>query len=141
MMRAFATATLLGPLCVGYVSGAGAQQSTWTGVYAREQAKRGQALYAQECASCHGPSLQGAEQAPALTGPSFAANWNGRTLGALFETMRLSMPSDDPGKLTVQENADLLAYMLAVGKFPASSTELPADRDALDQIVFLTTKR
>ena len=37
------------------------QQSTtvWDGVYTAEQAKRGAALYADNCASCHGLALGG----------------------------------------------------------------------------------
>ena len=35
--------------------------SVWDGVYTEEQAGRGQALYAKECASCHGASLSGGE--------------------------------------------------------------------------------
>jgi mono/diheme cytochrome c family protein len=32
------------------------QRSAWNGVYSKDQARRGQALYAQECSPCHGPS-------------------------------------------------------------------------------------
>ena len=60
-------------------------RSVWDGVYTAEQAKRGEGLYTQHCAACHGGTLLGAEEAPALTGFEFGANWNGLTLGDLFE--------------------------------------------------------
>lgn len=121
--------------------GAQGRRSISSGVYSKEQAKRGQRLYANECATCHGPAMEGSGEAPPLTGEAFAANWNGRALGELFERMRTSMPGDDPGKLDAQQNADLLAYMLAVGKFPAGKLDLPRDTEALNEITFLSSRR
>jgi S-disulfanyl-L-cysteine oxidoreductase SoxD len=128
-------------LMCGVASSAAVDQKTvWSGVYSKAQAQRGQAIYAKWCVSCHGPTLQGIEQAAPLAGPAFAANWDGRTLGALFDVMRRSMPGDDPGTLTVEQNADVLAYILNVGKFPAGKAALPADRNALDTIMFATKR-
>jgi mono/diheme cytochrome c family protein len=121
-------------------SSAVGQRSTWSGVYSKAQARRGLAVYARACASCHGPTLQGAEQAAPLTGAAFSANWDGRTLGELFELMRQSMPGDDPGTLTAEQNADVLAYMLSVGNFPAGDAALSGDRAALDTITFATKR-
>ena len=39
-------------------------RSVWDGVYTEEQAKRGNPLYQQECANCHGSQLNGGEAAP-----------------------------------------------------------------------------
>jgi hypothetical protein len=50
------------------------------------------------------------------------------------------MPEDDPGKLNVQQKADVLAHMLSVGTFPAGTTELPRDAQVLAQIRYLSTK-
>jgi mono/diheme cytochrome c family protein len=116
-------------------------RTVWNGVYSKEQAKRGQRLYAQECATCHGPAMEGIGEAPPLAGEAFAANWNGRSLGELFERMRTSMPGDDPGKLDAQQNADLLACMLATGKFPAGRLDLPRDVEELNDIIFLSSRR
>ncbi|MBI3490784.1 MAG: cytochrome c [Acidobacteria bacterium] len=114
--------------------------SVWDGVYTDEQAKRGAPLYSQYCASCHGPELTGGEMAPALAGGDFSSNWNGLTLGDLFERMRVSMPQNDPGGLSRQQNADILAYMLSSSKFPAGTTELARDTEVLKQIRFLSLK-
>jgi S-disulfanyl-L-cysteine oxidoreductase SoxD len=109
-------------------------RSVWDGVYTQEQAGRGHSLYGQHCASCHGEALTGGEVAPALAGGDFLSNWNGLTVGDLFERIRRSMPQDDPGRLTRQENADVLAYLLSFNKFPAGNMELAHDTQVLKQI-------
>jgi len=109
-------------------------RSVWDGVYTTEQAARGAALYANNCASCHGSALGGGESAPPLTGGEFSANWNGLTVGDLFERVRISMPADRPGKLTREQDADVVAYMLSVSEFPAGKTELARQTEVLKQI-------
>lgn len=113
-------------------------RSVWQGVYTDEQAKRGQALYATHCVKCHLASLGGAEAAPPLVGGTFAATWEGTALADLFERMRSSMPEETPGSLSRQQNADLLAYMLKVGGFPAGPTPLSAEAPALAEIRYDT---
>ncbi|HMD40407.1 MAG TPA: cytochrome c [Candidatus Acidoferrum sp.] len=115
-------------------------KSVWDGVYTEEQAKRGEPLYYKQCASCHGQLLTGGESAPPLTGGAFLANWNGLTLGDLFERMRKTMPQNAPGKLSRQENADILAYALSVNKFPAGKTELSRQTEFLKEIRFEAMK-
>ena len=123
-------------LCVALASA-----SVWQGVYTEEQSKRGQPLYSKYCASCHGEQLTGGEDSPPLTGGAFLANWNGLTVGDLFERIRVSMPQDRPGRLTRQQNADILAYVLGVNQFPAGQTELPTETDRLKQIRFEAAKK
>ena len=116
-------------------------RSVWDGVYTSGQAKRGEALYQSNCASCHGTALNGGESAPPLTGGEFTSNWNGLTLGDLFERIRVSMPADSPGKLTREQDADILAFMLSVNQFPAGSTELERRTEVLRQIRFEAIKQ
>jgi len=116
-------------------------RSVWDGVYTKDQAKRGGAFYLQECSNCHGQELQGADMTPALTGLAFTANWDGLTLGDLFERIRITMPADRPGSLARQEIADILAYLLIVNKFPDGETELPREVQALKQILFQANKQ
>src|SRR5687768_11173838 len=73
-----------------------ADKTQWSGVYTAEQAKRGEKLYADQCASCHGDELGGGEMAPSLIGGEFSANWNDLSVGDLFERMRISMPQNNP---------------------------------------------
>lgn len=111
-----------------------ATASVWDGIYSAEQAKRGESLYAKECASCHGAALEGRGQAPALSGAEFTANWNGMTVGDLFEKIQSSMPADQPGRLSGDQNAAILAFILSFNKFPAAITELSSDPKRLRQI-------
>lgn len=109
-------------------------RSVWDGVYTSEQAKRGETLYAKECASCHGAALNGGESAPPLTGGEFFSNWDGLTVGDLFERIRTTMPADHPGKLTREQDADVLAFMLSVNRFPEGKSELDHRTEVLKQI-------
>jgi quinoprotein glucose dehydrogenase len=115
-------------------------KSVWDGVYTEEQANRGRQGYSDHCASCHGPELTGGEMAPALAGGDFLAGWDGLTMGDLFERIRISMPQDSPGSLSGQQNADILAFMLASNKFPAGQTELARDAMILKTIKFEARK-
>src|SRR5271170_6825101 len=115
-------------------------RSVWDGVYTSDQAKRGGALYANACASCHGAALNGGESAPPLTGGEFFSNWNGLTVGDLFERIRVSMPADNPGKLTREQDADILAFMLSMNQFPEGKAELEHRTEVLKQIRFEATK-
>jgi cytochrome c len=115
-------------------------KSIWDGIYTEEQAKRGEALYAQECASCHGGELTGGEMAPPLAGGEFLAGWDGLTVGDMFERIRISMPQNAPGSLSGQQNADIMAFMFQAQKFPAGTTEMEKEASALKQIKFEVKK-
>ena len=88
-------------------------KSVWDGVYSEEQAKRGAALYKQWCSSCHGAELEGGEMAPGLVGGGFTSNWNGLTIGDIFDRTRTTMPQDSPGALSREQVADVTAFVLA----------------------------
>jgi mono/diheme cytochrome c family protein len=115
-------------------------RSVWDGVYTAEQVKRGEPLYAQHCASCHGATFEGGEMAPPLAGGAFNANWNGLSLGDLLERIRVSMPQSSPGSLNRQEYVDILAVMLSAGEFPRGPSELPRETERLKQITFESMK-
>ena len=109
-------------------------RSVWDGVYTEEQAKRGDEVYKKECAACHGAELTGGESAPPLTGGAFQANWNGLTLGDLFERIRRTMPQDKPARVNRQQKSDILAYLLSCNGFPVGKTELPHQTEFLNEI-------
>jgi cytochrome c len=127
-----------------------APASVWAGVFTEQQAKRGEALYKQECATCHGDALEGNGQTeraqklermlPPLSGDVFKGNWNGRPLSDLFDKMKRTMPRDDPGKIGLNQNADMLAYILKFNGFPAGKAELPADPSMLTETLFEAVK-
>ena len=139
------TMTLLGITALGATgarraSAAEPMTSQWDGVYSLEQAKRGEPLYSENCAACHGSDLAGGEMAPALIGFEFSANWDGLTLGDIFERIRISMPQNDPSALTRAQKIDVLAFILSQGRYPAGQTELPSQTEVLKTISFLATK-
>lgn len=111
------------------------------GVFTAEQAQRGRIAYTGPCDRCHGFKLDGAADdpdmlpAPPVAGPKFLRKWNGRTLAALFDYLRVTMPSNNPGYLSDAEVADIVAYMLSVSDMPAGSETLQPDRGALSRIV------
>jgi cytochrome c len=115
-------------------------RSVWDGVYTEEQARRGEPIYRKECALCHGDMLTGGESAPPLSGGAFLANWNGLTMGDLFDRIRKTMPQTNPGRLTRQQDADILAFMLSINKFPSGKTELYRQSEMLREIRFESAK-
>jgi mono/diheme cytochrome c family protein len=117
-----------------------ATRSTWEGVYTKEQAKRGETLYAQHCSSCHGPDLAGNDEAAPLTGAAFLANWDGLTVADLTERVRVSMPPNNLGKLSRQQIVDILSYVLSFNTYPAGKTELDPKAELLKQIRIEATK-
>jgi mono/diheme cytochrome c family protein len=139
-----ATLALAGTMVIGALTAgntvAAQGKSQWDGIYTEAQAKRGEGLYAQYCASCHGPDLAGGEMAPGLTGGEFTANWNDLSIGDLYERIRISMPQSAPGSLTRQQNSDILAFMLRKMNTPVGTTELSTSTDELKAIKFLAAK-
>ena len=107
-------------------------KSVNAGVYSAAQATRGQAVYKDNCAACHGEDLAGSGPMPPLTGKDFLANW--KNVGDLFDKVHTSMPASNPGSLNEQQTSDVIAYMLSKSNFPAGTTELPAKQDDLTKI-------
>ena len=116
------------------------QRSTWDGVYTEAQASRGAALFDKECAGCHGPSGEGGGMAPALAGAAFSANYDGQTVGDLFDRNRTTMPVGREGQLAALQNAEITAFMLRVNTFPPGLTELPAQSLLLRPINYVAER-
>jgi mono/diheme cytochrome c family protein len=110
-------------------------RSVQDGVFTNAQAARGQALYAKQCAGCHGDALKGL-QAPPLAGDAFIANWQAQPLSALASKIRNTMPADSPGDLTAPQSADLVAHILKTGGFRAGTSELASTDAALSRITW-----
>jgi mono/diheme cytochrome c family protein len=138
-MLAAAAAVLAAVAGGGVVGGsqdgasAGIAPSVLDGAYTAAQAMRGEPVYFEYCGNCHGAALEGGDMTPGLNGAVFTANWNGLTLGDLFERIRTSMPLDRPGRLTRQQNADVIAFILKSNSWPAGAREVPTDLASLRQ--------
>ena len=133
-----AAALLIAGLAVaGGAVAAGQGRTVWDGVYTAEQARRGAEAYAQACAECHGADLGGGDMAPGLAGVQFAYNWHGFSARDLFERLRVSMPPDQPNRVSRQDKADILAFMLEANGMPAGDTELASRAGPLGAIQFL----
>src|ERR1700681_891535 len=94
-----------------------AERSVWDGVYTAAQAARGDALWADRCAKCHGPDMTGGD-APSLVGSEFSRDWDGLSRGELAESGGVSMPQDTPQSLSREQTSDLIAAILHANQMP-----------------------
>jgi len=109
-------------------------KTTAAGVYTEAQAKRGQQIYTDTCAMCHGPDLKGTATIPGLAGMEFEGFWRDQPLGDLFEKISVTMPKSAPGSLKPEQAADVLAYLLSEMKEPTGQADLSAKPDDLKAI-------
>jgi mono/diheme cytochrome c family protein len=115
--------------------------SVWDGIYTSAQAARGKLLYAKSCASCHGQTLEGSGQMPALVGDGFKGDWDNQSVDNLFEKIQTTMPGDKPGSLSRVQNAEILAYILSFNNYPkGTKKKLPTDVATLQKIRFQAAK-
>jgi len=114
--------------------------SIWDGVYSEDQAARGNTGFMARCANCHGASLGGTGEAPALAGPQFLSDFDSLSLGDLFDRIRTTMPQDNPGGLSRDAYADILAFLLKANGMPAGTKELDRRSEYLKAIGFSAAK-
>ena len=62
------------------------------------------------------------------------SNWNGLTVGQLFERIRTGMPPGTPGKVSHEAKVDIVSYILSYNKFPAADKELPQQAAMMNTI-------
>jgi mono/diheme cytochrome c family protein len=102
------------------VAGIGCGGSRRAAVYTAEQAARGKDVYAGMCMSCHAGMGN-------HTGPVFRARWGGHDIEELYGFISDNMPKNDPGTLSPEEYASVVAYLLQLNGMPAGPTPLPTD--------------
>jgi mono/diheme cytochrome c family protein len=113
-------------VAAGQAQAAPAPHSTLRGAYTEAQAARGEATYRANCTSCHATS--------AHTGDAFVSAWDTRTAFDLFELIRTTMPIDNPGRLSREQYADIVAYMFKLNRLPPGDKPLPSDDEGLKQV-------
>jgi alcohol dehydrogenase (cytochrome c) len=89
-----------------------AQQPAPSSPFSAAQVEEGRKAYLETCAGCHGNTLAGANDSPALAGPGFMQSWGGRTTKALYAFVSTSMPVGNPGSLNAATYADIIAFLL-----------------------------
>ena len=124
---AFIAASTAWLLVITAAPEAAQDKSVNDGVFTDAQVARGEASYRKECNSCHGEGLEGDGFAPGLAGAEFMSNWNGTTIGDLYDRIRISMPPGNPAAVPPQVKADIIAFMLKANKFPTGQAELTVD--------------
>jgi len=105
------------------------------GIYTLVQADRGKAVYTEKCASCHGSMASSTpDMAPLLNDYVFQNKWSGRPLSEMYDRVRDTMPQNEPGTLSPQQTADLIAYILSANGLPAGDQALPSEAQALTAV-------
>jgi mono/diheme cytochrome c family protein len=104
----------------------GSALSTKSGVYTAAQADRGEELYMGLCVSCHPVVMH--------SGQAFTVRWGGHPLSELYEAIKEKMPKNDPGSLTPEESAQLIAYVLRLNDVAAGKKALEPELEKLKSI-------
>ena len=87
------------------------------------QAEAGEETYAQRCAACHLPSLQGSFEAPQLAGSNFRLSWGGLSVAELREALE-RMPPEATAPMADDEYSALAAYLLSRNGVSAGAVAL-----------------
>jgi alcohol dehydrogenase (cytochrome c) len=96
-------------------------QATFTAA----QATEGQSAYAQNCAGCHGTSLDDGEFAPPLKGTAFTAQWGGQNVRELYSYLSTKMPPSNAGALGEATYLQITAFILQSNGIPLDATAIP----------------
>src|ERR1700722_18891723 len=89
-----------------------AANAAGSGGYTQEQAQAGAQVFSATCSVCHGSKLQGGA-APALTGAAFAQTLTSTypTTSKLYGVISTLMPVNNPGSLSQEQDAQVLAFI------------------------------
>ena len=101
-------------------------KSAMTGVFTAEQADKGQGVFSSLCVGCHTVASH--------TGIPFKKRWNGETVWDLFDTIKETMPDDDPGSVKTEDVTVIVAFLLKANGMPPGKDELKPNADVLKKI-------
>ncbi len=111
----------------------GGARSDSSGVYTAAQAERGKAVYTAVCAECH--------ELEDFTHEDFRFEWNGVSLYEFFETIRTTMPDENPGTLERAQDVDVVTYVLKLNELPEGPEEFTADSVRASEVILSLPKR
>ena len=107
--------------------GAGASAQDVALSFTAAQVAQGRAVYDTTCAMCHGANFDDGPLAKPLKGDAFMRTYGGKPARALFDVLRTTMPTGNPGSLSADTYAALAALILSQNDIVAGATALPAD--------------
>ena len=102
-------------------------RSTLAGVYTAKQATAGQEIFESTC-------LGGCHSLGDHKGMAFDHRWSGHPVSELYNKIYDKMPDDNPGSLSPEMSAQLVAYLLKLNGLPAGKDDLPVDVEVLRKI-------
>ena len=106
-----------------------------SGIYRISQVDSVEALYSTACASCHGQDGRGTEGGSPLRGSVFQSRWQDKSIGALFDVTKKTMPKTNPTSYDDKTYAGLIAFILRINNFPPAQTALSSHKEDLDKIL------
>ena len=90
------------------------------------QVERGRAVFAANCATCHGAQGQGTSDGPRLIGSPNDLSSHG-TAAKLYDFVKANMPVGKEGSLRSEEYCDVLAFILDGNKLLPPDITLGSD--------------
>ncbi|MGA9274892.1 MAG: cytochrome c [Candidatus Cybelea sp.] len=94
--------------------------------YTDTQATQGQILFYENCAECHGASLEG-KFGPALAGDGSNVQWE--TVSYVWEYMTAHMPAGNAAGLSSDEYVKIMAFLLKMHGNPPAGPLTPQAAD------------
>lgn len=103
-------------------------------LFTRKQALHGRRIFARTCATCHGADMQGGSAPPnggrVFLNKAEKLDWSVSDLQYLVTN---TMPLNNPGSLTPEQYAAVIAYLLAADCYPAGDRPFPTSSTSLLQ--------
>lgn len=101
-----------------------------SGVYSKEQADKGKAVYEKSCKNCH--DAQFYEDKLSI--------WQGQPVIGFFDIISTTMPADNPASLMYEDYVNVLAYIFSELGFPAGDKALNPDDGSMEEIIVVEPK-
>lgn len=105
-------------------------------MFTEAQAIKGQKLFEDKCTACHGVNMAGGPAGPSLIGAPFKAKWSASPAVDLFKVISETMPTGEPGSLSADDSANVMAYIVKTNGGMPGSAPLPTDAVKLTRLSF-----
>lgn len=102
--------------------------------FTAEQLASGERTYRETCQICHGNNLANGQFGTPLRGSYFRNNWKGKSLGELVQHTYEKMPPDNVMSLTLQQYAEVVAFILSRNDIAPGDLPIEADLESLNHV-------